>query len=136
MRQQELFGYLSLDGEKLLLDGIPLVEGQILLVRYGKGLLMHAQVNSRGTWYLNCLEFVGHTYVNVPFTAGFLGSKREEWSAFRVKSEQSARRVNSSTIARLRNRSRSRSRRSIFVNSRQHGSSHIRFLSLFCQIGF
>jgi hypothetical protein len=35
------------------------------------------------------------------------GSKREEWSGFRVTSEQSARRVSSSTIDGLRSRLRS-----------------------------
>jgi hypothetical protein len=56
------------------------------------------------------------------------GSKREEWSDFRAKSEQSARSVSSSTIGRGRNRLWSGSRFSTRGNSRAENARKARMV--------
>jgi hypothetical protein len=56
------------------------------------------------------------------------GSKCDELTDFRVKSEQSARRVNSSTIAAWKHGSGSGLRRSIVVNSHTKKLAHTRIV--------
>ena len=72
-------GRLSLIDEngphpKLLLDGIPITDGQILLTKRGEGEPTpgRASLHSDGKWYLHREEFIGHTYLNTPLSAKWL----------------------------------------------------------------
>src|SRR5207248_11435442 len=76
MQQQELFGQLSVANEegtspKLLLDGLTVAERQDLIVTIGEGKIVgRAMLHPKNGWYLDTVEFYGHTYLNLPFTVG------------------------------------------------------------------
>ena len=67
MKQQELFGQLSLSGGQVLLDGVPIADGQLVAFTYGKSGQLHARVilYQKGYWFLSLKEFVGHTYYDI-----------------------------------------------------------------------
>lgn len=67
MKQQELFGQLSLSDGQLLLDGVPLADGQLVDFKIGKSQWLPARIiqHQKGHWFLDLREFAGHTYYNI-----------------------------------------------------------------------
>ncbi len=67
MKQQELFGQLSLSDGQLFLDGVLIADGQLVAFKYGKSKWLHARVilHQKGHWFLSLKEFAGHTYYDI-----------------------------------------------------------------------
>jgi hypothetical protein len=92
MKHRIVSGRLSLielDGPhpQLLVDGIPLLPGQVLLTQYGKGEVLPGRVSfdsKKREWYLDREEFIGHTYLNIPLTPSWF----DELSVRVVKERQ------------------------------------------------
>lgn len=69
------FGRLSLteDGKTLLLNNIPIVAGQVVIAKHGKGEPLPGRVGYRQKtgWCLIHEEFIGHPYLDAPLCEGF-----------------------------------------------------------------
>ena len=67
-------GRFSLRGEALFLDDVPVTDGQVLLVKNGKGQAIPGRVRHRQGkgWDVTHQEFIGHTYLDTPLTESWL----------------------------------------------------------------